>query len=94
MRNSTTTPILLNDSSILNIYAFANAFKPKKAEKLPSPCQFMKANKLKHYIFKKSKDGNIILTAVTADGKNIHSKERNFVMAYIKLVRNFNISKL
>lgn len=82
--------IHLEDVKKLNIHNFAEAFIPKKKEKLPSVCEFLKLNNLKHYRFRSSKDGNVVLSVVTETGRNFHSKERNFQMAYIKLVRTFN----
>lgn len=90
MRNKTDQTTQVNDYGSFNIYQFADAFLPKKKEKLPSVCEFLKINKLKHYRYRYSKDGNVILSVCTAEGKNYHSKERNFQMAFIKLVRNFN----
>ena len=84
------TTIHLEDVKNLNIHAFAEAFIPKKKEKLPSVCEFLKLHNLKHYRYRASKDGNVVLSVVTEKGRNFHSKERNFQMAYIKLVRNFN----
>lgn len=80
--------IHLEDVKNLNIHSFAEAFIPKKKEKLPTPCEFLRKNLLKHYRYRFSKDGNVVLSVCTADGRNIHSKERNFSMAYIKLVRD------
>lgn len=91
MANNTQNLIHLEDVKNLNIFSFAKAFLPKKKDKLPTPCEFLKLNKLKHYRYRYSKDGNVILSVCTAEGKNIHSKERNFQMAYIKLVRNFPV---
>lgn len=84
------TTIHLEDVKNLNIHGFASAFLPKKKEKLPSVCEFLKLNNLKHYRYRYSKDGNVVLSVVTETGKNFHSKERNFQMAFIKLVRTFN----
>ena len=91
MRNKTDqNNIHLEDVKNLNIHSFAAAFLPKKKDKLPTVCEFLKRNNLKHYRYRASKDGNVILSVVTETGRNFHSKERNFQMAYIKLVRNFN----
>lgn len=90
MLNQTKNNIHLEDVKNLNIHAFAEAFIPKKKEKLPSVCEFLKLHNLKHYRYRASKDGNVVLSVVTEKGRNFHSKERNFQMAYIKLVRNFN----
>ncbi|MFC4688662.1 hypothetical protein ACFO4P_17100 [Epilithonimonas pallida] len=88
MRNKTDQTTQVNDYGSFNIYQFAEAFMPKKKEKLPTPCEFLRKNLLKHYRYRFAKDGNVILSVCTHDGKNIHSKERNFSMAYIKLVRD------
>ena len=84
--------IHLEDVARLNIFQFAQAFLPKKKEKLPTVCEFMKMHKLKHYRYRKSKDGNVILSVCNAAGRNFYAKERNFQMAYIKLVRNFKLN--
>ena len=89
MQNKPQTTIHLEDVVRLNIHNFAQAFLPKKKEKLPTPCEFLKRHNLKRYRYRFSKDGNVILSVCNAAGRNFHAKERNFQMAYIKLVRNF-----
>jgi hypothetical protein len=93
MLNKTTpqTTIHLEDVKNLNIHGFATAFLQKKKDKLPTPCEFLRINNLKHYRYSVSKKtGASILKVCTSEGKNIAVKERNFQMAYIKLVRTFN----
>lgn len=95
MSNTTTNQVTLQqDGSLLNIFSYADAFARPRREKLPSPCSFLRDNKLKRYRYRKSKDGNVILSVVSEQGRNFYAKERNFVMAYIKLVRNFNCSNI
>lgn len=87
-------PINLEDNiSVNGVFRIANdmvssAFG-RKSEKLPSPCQFLKQNKLKHYRSSVLANGNILLSIVTEKGIKHLAEQRNFTLAYIKLVRNF-----
>lgn len=91
MLNQTNT-INLEDHSPLNIFNFADAFAEKPSKKLPTPCQFIKENNLKSFRSKTLKNGNIRLSVVSKSGHNFYAIQRNFVLAYIKLVRNFQSS--
>ncbi|MDV4025246.1 hypothetical protein CMT52_12985 [Elizabethkingia anophelis] len=87
MRNVTNT-INLGDHSPLNIFGIVKAFDAKPT-KLESPCKFFKKNNFKHYRYKVLKKGDVRLSVVSQDGTEHYAIQRNFPLAYIKLVRNF-----
>ncbi|ATL43656.1 hypothetical protein [Elizabethkingia anophelis] len=80
--------INLGDYSYVNISGIAKAFDAKPT-KLESPCSFFKKNNFKHYRYKVLKKGDIRLSVVSQDGTEYSAIQRNFQLAYIKLVRNF-----
>ncbi|MEN5130464.1 hypothetical protein [Elizabethkingia anophelis] len=80
--------INLGDHSPLNIFGIVKAFDAIPT-KLESPCKFFKKNKFKYYRYKVLKKGDVRLSVVSQDGTEYYAIQRNFPLAYIKLVRNF-----
>lgn len=83
-----THTINLGDHSPVNIFGIVQAFDAQPS-KIESPCDFFKNNKFKHYRYKVLKKGNVRLSVVSQDGTEHYAIQRNFHLAYIKLVRNF-----
>lgn len=80
--------INLGDYSYVNISVIAKGFDAKPS-KLETPCKFFKKNNFKHYRYKVLKKGDVRLSVVSQDGTEHYAIQRNFPLAYIKLVRNF-----
>ena len=80
--------INLGDHSLVNISCIVKGFDVKPV-KLENPCSFFKKNNFKHYRYKVLKKGDVRLSVVCQDGTEYSAIQRNFPLAYIKLVRNF-----
>lgn len=65
-----------------------------KPKKLDTPCEFFRNNKLSKFRFKVLKKGDVRLSVVLSNGQEHYAIQRNFVLAYIKLVRSFYSLKL
>ena len=90
--NLEDTPSNMDIFRLASAQAF-NGFT-EKSKKLDTPCEFFRKNKLKSFRYKVLKKGDVRLSVVLANGKEHYAIQRNFVLAYIKLVRSFYSQKL
>ncbi len=86
--------INLEDSpSIMGVFRLASveAFKGfiDKPKKLDTPCEFFRKNKLSSFRYKVLKKGDVRLSVILSNGSEHYAIQRNFALAYIKLVRSF-----
>lgn len=88
-----THTINLEDTPSLDIFRFAGVQAVKgfneKPKKLDTPCEFFRKNKLRSFRYKVLKKGDVRLSVITPEGKEHYAIQRNFILAYIKLVRSY-----
>lgn len=93
MRNST---INLEDTpSFMDIFRFAGeqaakGFTADKTEKIDTPCEFFRKNKLSSFRLRTLKNGSVRLSVITSSGAEHYAIHNNFVLAYIRLVRSYS----
>lgn len=96
MRNSTIN--LEDNPSIMDVFRLASveAFKGfiDKPKKLDTPCEFFRKNKLSSFRYKVLKKGDVRLSVILSNGDEHYAIQRNFALAYIKLVRSYYSQKL
>lgn len=88
-----THTINLEDTPSLDIFRFAGAEAMKgftrKSSKLDTPCEFFRKNKLRSFRYKILKMGDVRLSFSLPDGREFYAIQKNFSLAYIKLVRSY-----
>ncbi|PWN67599.1 hypothetical protein [Chryseobacterium oncorhynchi] len=92
-----THTISLEDTPSLDIFRFAGAQAVKgfkeKPKKLDTPCEFFRKNKLRSFRYKVLEKGDVRLSVITPDGREHYAIHRNFILAYIRLVRSYDSLK-
>ncbi|MHA7822466.1 hypothetical protein ACVVIH_06860 [Chryseobacterium arthrosphaerae] len=90
--------INLEDIPSLDIFRFAGAQAKKgfgeKPKKLDTPCEFFRKNKLSSFRYRVLEKGDVRLSVITPSGSEHYAIQRNFILAYIKLVRSYYSLKI
>lgn len=85
--------INLEDTPSLDIFRFAGAQAVKgfnqKSSKLDTPCEFFRKHQLRSFRYKTLMKGDVRLSVILPDGCEFYAIQRNFTLAYIKLVRSY-----
>lgn len=88
-----THTINLEDTPSLDIFRFAGAQAMKgfsqKSSKLDTPCEFFRKHHLRSFRYKVLRMGDVRLSVILPDGREFYAIQRNFTLAYIKLVRSY-----
>jgi hypothetical protein len=90
--NLEDTPSNMDIFRLASAQAF-NGFT-EKSKKLDTPCEFFRKNKLSSFRYKVLKKGDVRLSVVLSNGHEHYAIQRNFTLAYIKLVRSYYSQKL
>lgn len=67
-------------------------FQPNPMKRTESPCEFARKNKIRCFRSRKYPNGDVRVSIITCDGKEQYAVQRNFTLAYIRLVNNFYAS--
>ena len=93
----THTINLEDNPSNMDVFRLASveAFKGfiDKPKKLDTPCEFFRKNKLSSFRYKVLKKGDVRLSVILPSGSEHYAIQRNFALAYIKLVRSYYSQK-